>query len=183
MKIVNFEEFNRMPAGTIFAPYEPCIAKDEPEIKFDQGHLCEYEGYGLSPTWCFNGTVPIVPRPDIDDDENFESSFKYGKVKGRFHFYDGCSADYCDEKMFLIYEKEDILSMMQLLAWSLDGCPDSFDDYAKNHTVNVTRLIHIPLPTPEEATAREKFLKDLKTSKDSVDYEALDKLIKKNSAK
>ena len=178
MKIVNFEEFNRMPAGTIFAPYEPCMAKDEPEIKFDQGQLCTYEGTGLSPAWLFNGTVPIIPSPEIDD-----ASFDYGKVKGQFHFYDGCSADYCDEKMFLIYEKEDILAMMRLLAWALDGCPGSFEDYDKNHTVSVTRRISIPLPTPEESAAREKFLKDLETAKDPVDYEALDKIINKNSAK
>lgn len=179
MKIVNFEEFNCMPAGTIFAPYEPCIAKDEPEIKFDQGRLCKYEGYGLSPAWLFNGTVPIIPRPDIDDD----ASFNYGKVKGRFHFYDGCSADYCDEKMFLIYEKEDILAMMRLLFWAMEGCPGDFDDYDKSHTVNITRCIHIPLPTPEETAAREKFFKDLETSKESVDYEALDKIINKENAK
>ena len=34
-----------------------------------------------------------------------------------------------------------------------------------------------------EAAAREKFLKDLETAKDPVDYEALDKIINKNSEK
>ena len=53
------------------------------------------------------------------------------------------------------------------------------DIFSKNHTVNVTRVIHIPMPAPEEAAAREKFLKDLETAKDPVDYDALDKLIKK----
>ena len=34
MKIVDFETFNKMPAGTVFAPFEPCVTKEDFQIKF-----------------------------------------------------------------------------------------------------------------------------------------------------
>lgn len=37
MKLVNFETFNRMPTGTIFAPYNPCVMEDRMSIKVDEG--------------------------------------------------------------------------------------------------------------------------------------------------
>ena len=37
MRLVTYDEFVRMPAGTIFAPYEPCVLKEELAIKVDPG--------------------------------------------------------------------------------------------------------------------------------------------------
>lgn len=37
MRLVDFEQFCRMPAGTIFIPYEPCVALEELAIKVDEG--------------------------------------------------------------------------------------------------------------------------------------------------
>ena len=37
MKLVDFKTFNRMPAGTIFAPYTPCVLEDRLAIKTDHG--------------------------------------------------------------------------------------------------------------------------------------------------
>ena len=35
MRLVGFDEFCRMPAGTIFAPYTPCVLEEELAIKVD----------------------------------------------------------------------------------------------------------------------------------------------------
>ena len=64
MKIVDYETFVRMPAGTIFAPWEPCVMKAEPEIKVDHGREILIESGGkLKKIWYFNGTCPILPQP------------------------------------------------------------------------------------------------------------------------
>lgn len=58
MKIVNFKTFNRMPAGTIFAPYTPCVLEEELAIKTDEGRRFAYPPYG---NWMFNGVMPLHP--------------------------------------------------------------------------------------------------------------------------
>lgn len=37
MRLVDFETFNRLPAGTIFAPYIPSVLKEGLAIKVDHG--------------------------------------------------------------------------------------------------------------------------------------------------
>ena len=45
MKIVDFKTFNRMPAGTIFAPYTPCVLEERLAIKVDHGGEFDSEKY------------------------------------------------------------------------------------------------------------------------------------------
>lgn len=110
MKIVDYETFIRMPAGTIFAPWTPCAMRDDPEIKIDPGR--DYNG-----RWIFNGTCHVVPQPvegaGFDYEENVESEFWY---------YDGDSNDAKAYKMFLIFEKQDIENMIKVLEWAKNGC-------------------------------------------------------------
>lgn len=118
MKIVDHETFIRMPAGTIFAPWEPCVMKDGPEIKIDHGRelLIESGGHPKK-IWSFNGTCPIIPQP-IEGE-----GFDFGEVESEFWYYDGDSVDASDYEMFLIFEEKDIDNMIKVLQWAKCGCP------------------------------------------------------------
>lgn len=118
MKIVDYETFIRMPAGTIFAPWEPCVMKNEPEIKVDHGYEILIEsGERIKKIWSFNGTCPIMPRPVEGE------GFGFGEVESEFWYYDGDSNDAKNYEMFLIFEEKDIDNMIKVLQWAKDGCP------------------------------------------------------------
>lgn len=117
MRLVNFEEFCRMPAGTIFAPYEPCILKEGLAIKVDEGEdiLDEHKRY----THMFNGVMPLEPRinsiaPRLWNPGDTEEA--------SFEIYDGDNNDYADYKMFLIFDEHDINKMIDILKWAKNGC-------------------------------------------------------------
>ena len=119
MRLVNFETFNRLPPGTIFAPYTPCVLNGRLAIKVDHGR--EAKGYG----WYFNGVMPLEPW-------NLDSVFDEESVKATFEIYDGDTNDYRDYDLFLIFDECDIDRLIAVLQWSKKGCPDdheSFDDY------------------------------------------------------
>lgn len=121
MRLVGFEEFCRMPAGTVFAPYEPCILRDELAIKTDPGEE-------MPPTykWCrhiFNGVMPLSPAlgPDVE-------LWDIGdQAPASFDIYDGSTVDYMDYKMFLIFDESDIDRMINALVWAKNGCVGECD--------------------------------------------------------
>lgn len=117
MKIVDFRTFNRMPAGTVFAPYTPCVLEEGLAIKVDHGRIFAYPRYG---NWMFNGVMPLEPW-------NLDSVFDEESVKATFEIYDGDSNDYHDYKQFLIFEECDIDRLIQVLLWAKGGCKD--EDY------------------------------------------------------
>ena len=43
MKLVDYKTFIRLPAGTIFAPYKPCVLEEELSIKVDAGREIDEE--------------------------------------------------------------------------------------------------------------------------------------------
>lgn len=116
MRLIGFEEFCKMPAGTIFAPYKPCILNDELEIKVDPGHPMppDYPYY----KHCFNGVMPLTPW--LGDDCRL---FHIGDQQdASFEIYDGDNNDYCDYEMFLVFEEKDIDRMINALVWAKNGC-------------------------------------------------------------
>ena len=117
MKIVDYETFIRMPVGTIFVPWSPCIMLDRPEVKIDHGReTLVVSGGHLKKEWYFNGTCPIVPQPVNGE------GFDFGEVESEFWYYDGDSNDAKNYEMFLIFEEKDIDSMIKVLEWAKDGC-------------------------------------------------------------
>lgn len=124
MKIVNYEEFIRMPAGTIFAPYEPCIFKDEFAIKTDTGEEYEYHSEYfntvLEKRWIFNGVMPLQPWLDC---EHTVPELGY-QGDASYEIYDGSSVDYDEKGMFAILEEKDVLKLIDILKWALKGCED-----------------------------------------------------------
>lgn len=115
MKLINYEDFCRMPAGTIFAPFEPIALEERLAIKTDPGDdLFD----GLRHRHVFNGVMPLEPWIDPDC-----GLWKVGdQEKARFEIYDGDSNDYMDYKMFLVFEEADIDRMISVLTWAKNGC-------------------------------------------------------------
>lgn len=123
MKIVDFKTFNCMPAGTIFAPYKPCVLEERLAIKVDHGRGFAYPWYG---NWMFNGVMPLEPW-------NIDSVLDEESVRASFEIYDGDSNDYIGYERFLIFEECDIDRLIQVLLWAKGGCKDEdykgFDEY------------------------------------------------------
>ena len=121
MKLVNFDDFSRMPAGTIFAPYEPCVLKEELAIKVDPGEEMpeDYPYYRHT----FNGVMSLEPWITSDD-----CLFDIGdQADASFAIYDGDNNDYHDYKMFLIFEEKDVDRMINALLWAKNGCVGDYD--------------------------------------------------------
>lgn len=121
MKIVNFDEFCKMPAGTIFAPYEPCVLCEDLAIKVDPGEDMpdDYPYYQHS----FNGVVML--RPWLGDCTLYSVG---DQEDASFEIYDGSTADYMEYKMFLVFEEADIDRMIDVLIWAKNGCATELED-------------------------------------------------------
>lgn len=116
MRIVTPEEFARMPAGTVFAPYEPHVLKDRLEIKVDKGAMAT--GWHGEKFWAYNGTMPLEPW-------NLDQVYEIGdRADAEFQVYDGDQNDLIYEKMILVLEQKDVIRMIEILGWALRGCPD-----------------------------------------------------------
>lgn len=116
MKLVNFEDFCRMPAGTIFAPYTPIVLEERLSIKTDPGWEVP-EDYPYC-AHLFNGVMPLEPWIDPDC-----GLWEIGdQEEARFEIYDGSNADYMDYKMLLVFEEADIDRMVSVLVWAKNGC-------------------------------------------------------------
>ena len=116
MLIVDYETFVRMPAGTIFAPYTPCVYEEGFEIKVDGGQ--EYEDpYTHTKKWGFDGTMPLEPWLD-----SFTAPTGYGQWDVDFEIYDGDSTDAADYKMFAVLEPHEIMNLINVLLWAANGC-------------------------------------------------------------
>ena len=107
MKLVNYEEFIRMPQGTVFCRYIPCCFHLPIEIKTDTGY--EFNGKYL-----FNGTLPLEPFfanpnefPDCE-----------GEYEVEFTTCDNSSIDYNENELYAIFETSEIQSMIDALEWA-----------------------------------------------------------------
>lgn len=114
MRLVTTEEFARMPAGTVFAPFEPYVLKDRLEIKVDGGALVT-NGRGER-FWAYNGTMPLEPwnMEDLNDIGD--------RADAEYEVCDGDQNDLIDEKMILVLERQDVERMIGVLKWALEGC-------------------------------------------------------------
>lgn len=113
MKLVDFETFIRMPAGTIFAPYTPCVLEEGLAIKTDTGHPVHPALNGTY-SYYFNGVISLTPWPGP-----YTSLFHVGdEEEARFEVYDGDNNDYCDYKMFLVFDEKDIDNLIEAIQWA-----------------------------------------------------------------
>lgn len=117
MRLVDFEEFCRMPAGTIFAPYEPCALVDSLAVKVGEGI-----DMSLDHEWCghtFVGVMPLEPWNIGPSGSLLEVGDAEEAV---FRVYDGSSTDYMEYDMFLVFDEYDIDKMIDVLKWAKGGC-------------------------------------------------------------
>ena len=120
MKIVDYRTFVRMPAGTIFASYEPCVFGDF-QIKTDTGH------FKTRDEWGFLGIMPLAPY-FIDDDH---LAFGPGKFEIEQAIYDIGDADYDEYGLFAILELHEVKQLINTLHWALAGCPVGYENFCK----------------------------------------------------
>lgn len=116
MKLVDFETFVRLPAGTIFAPYKPTCLEDRLAIKVDEGRDWDvsYEYFDFH---SFNGVMPLEPW--MGDSCLFRPG---DQEPAYFEIYDGDNNDYRDYEMFLIFEEKDVDRLIRVLEWTKGGC-------------------------------------------------------------
>lgn len=139
MLIVDYETFVRMPAGTIFAPFTPCIFEDRFEIKVDPGY--EYTDlFSGKKRWGFNGTMTLEPWLGEEFADQLPDGPVYGKYETELGFYDGSSADASEYKMFAVLEPHEVKRLMNALQWALDGCTGEFNE----KTGELLRVIAVP---------------------------------------
>ena len=118
MKLVNFEDFCRMPAGTIFAPYEPCVFKEGLAIKTDTG-------YDMPPDYpyCSHTFLGVMSlEPDFETGTEFALWEVGDQLPASFSIYDGSNADYDDDDIFLVFEEADVDRLINALVWAKNGC-------------------------------------------------------------
>lgn len=122
MKLVDYETFIHMPAGTIFAPYTPCILTGELSIKVDAGK--EIDG-----KYWFNGVMPLSPWFD-----SYTSLFEVGEEgEAQFEIYDGDNNDYRDCKTILVFDETDVDRLIKVLQWAKGGCKGEYDEISDIH--------------------------------------------------
>ena len=108
MKIVEYEEFIRLPSGTVFCPYEPCFFHSPLQIKTDTG-------WQSGKRYIFNGTISL--EPSFSDQENL--AFGVGRYETNFPVSDTSSVDFDENSLFAILEKNEIEELINILQSAL----------------------------------------------------------------
>lgn len=108
MNIVNYEEFIRLPAGSVFCPYEPCIFHSPLQIKTDTG-------WQSGKSYMFNGTISL--EPDFKEQENL--AFGIGKYEIEFPEDDTSSIDFDENGLFAVLENHEIQELIDILTMAL----------------------------------------------------------------
>lgn len=116
MKLVDFETFSRMPAGTIFAPYRPCCILEYLAIKSDEGRLRQGKDPKLK--YFFEKVMPLTP--------SFKHTEKFNIIgdtmPARFEECSNNNFDYIDYELFVVLEDNDIDRLIDILKWAQGGC-------------------------------------------------------------
>lgn len=135
MKVMTNKEFAKMPDGTVFAPFRPMIC-DEIMIKEDGGKEIHYrDGLKMVKAWMWNGATNLIPDLDYIEDLWLKNVKKTGDekigTKKENEYYIGtteetenscwdCSnADYCDDDLFIVFEKYEVERMIKMLQEAL----------------------------------------------------------------
>ena len=123
MKLVDFETFVRLPAGTIFAPYTPCVLEERLAVK-----TCEGWDTPDSPYYShvFNGVMPLHPWVDSLSCLLYDCG---DEQPASFESYDGDNNDYRDYKLFLVFDEADIDRLIKVLEWAKGGCVGSEEEF------------------------------------------------------
>lgn len=131
MRIVNLEELSKMPNGTVFSKInDPSFYKGvEGDMDIDGLNIM----CGHDDKWCpiesgkFNGVLHMLNYvPLYRDSHNkvkIESDFIFGdNTVADYAITDTAKHDYDKNDMFVIYDKTDVIEIINVLQWALTGC-------------------------------------------------------------
>ena len=111
MKIVNYDDFVRLPSGSVFCPYTPCCFHSPFQIKVDKGK--EYSG-----SYIFNGTMLLEPLFSVED----ECPDCPGNYETEMVVTDNASVDFDKDCLFAVLEKQEVERIIYALKWAIGGC-------------------------------------------------------------
>ena len=101
MRIVKLEEFVKLPSGTVFQHWEPCIM-DEIQIKKET--LKSNNDF-------FYSQITIQPEMVDEDDMIYKYDgfgFRHSEIQSRWGMYDY-------DQLFLVYDDADVDNMIEML--------------------------------------------------------------------
>lgn len=122
MKIVNLEELSIMPNGTVFSKIDNNIHKfmagdfnvDGLNIMCGHNrHLKDNE---------FNGVMHLCNYVSICKDENGNVDIESDYSFDDYNVTDTTKCDYEKSDMFVVYDKTDVIELINVLQWALSGC-------------------------------------------------------------
>lgn len=111
MKIINKEEFYKLPSGTLYSEYEPCIIS---ELKIKQETIFGFNGEPID--WFYQDLIGNVKENvSLGYHETLEQS-REDKASIELDFdsieRDGC---FVEEQLFAVYEKGDLEGLISKL--------------------------------------------------------------------
>lgn len=94
MKIVTREEFLKLPEGTLYSKYQPCVA-DEIHIKGEtwMGDFCCVD---------ISNSASFLSSSDVSEPVNLETPYR-----------DGCALD--KDQLFAVWELDDLKALAQVV--------------------------------------------------------------------
>lgn len=111
MKIIKSEEFKKLPRGTIFMKYEPCVF-EELCIK---GDTFEYDFWHRSINHCVDGDDTAAIIESLEAGENFGDSIP---MDFESEMRDGC---FDEGQLYAVFEKKDVDDFIGALMKCRDG--------------------------------------------------------------
>lgn len=116
MKIINREQFLKLPRGVLYAKYAPCYFENL-AIKDEYEHFIN--------DWYFQELIEIETKDNEDFSEVLFRAEETGESIGLD--YNCVSRDglYEENQLFAVFEKEDVINLIKLLQNSVSKYPES----------------------------------------------------------
>ena len=102
MKIVTLGELRKMPKGTVYAMWSPCVMSEEVCMKITEGGEWTEE-------------AEMFPLNFFYKDDKEYSLEENSYEKDELCLADGCWYDYKDEQLFIVFSQDDIDYMIMFL--------------------------------------------------------------------
>ena len=111
MDILTKAEFLHYPNGTVFAEWTPDVMTSQ--IKIKTGYYTDFY-----PHW--NGELSLEPFVEQE----------CGEISTNWCTVDNSDADYDKDQLFAVFNKSEVMQLINCLTWALTGCEGYFDQDA-----------------------------------------------------
>lgn len=122
MRIVNLEELSTMPNGTVFSKIDDRV-HDFIAGDFDIDGLnimCGHSKHLNSNN--FNGVMHLCNYVSVYKDENGKIDIESDYSFDDYCVTDTSKCDYDKSDLFVVYDKTDVIELINCLQWALTGC-------------------------------------------------------------